>query len=67
MEVEIPIAIYHSKRRRDKIWDVIVEDCPFCHHKHTHGGGKGEILSLGSNYRVSHCFKGTYQLKEDIR
>ncbi len=39
-------------------YDYIIDDCPFCHKKHIHGGFNG--------VRASHCFPhslGAYRLK----
>ena len=60
----IPEALYYTRRAKDEIWDVIVADCPFCHHKHKHGGGIGELCDIKTAYRESHCMRGTYKLKE---
>ncbi len=64
---EIPMAIFYAKRRKDKIWDLVVNDCPFCHKKHTHGGGDKDSLNLSNGYRESHCFRGVYKLVEEVK
>ncbi len=62
---EIPEAIFHTKRRADGLWDILVDDCPFCHKKHVHGAGHGETPHMGPAYRHSHCLgRGVYRLKE---
>lgn len=63
MMAGVLVAYYVQKRHKDGIWDVIVSDCPFCHHKHTHGGGHGEQCNILTPYRESHCMQGTYKLE----
>lgn len=42
-----------AKRARDGVWDLVVEHCPYCGKRHSHGGGNGEQPFYGN--RLSHC------------
>lgn len=43
--------------RENKQWSLVVEKCPHCGERHTHGGGFDDEPILG--HRVSHCVDGT--------
>jgi hypothetical protein len=43
-----------AKRARGA-WLLIVEKCPYCGKKHTHGGGDGKLPG-SYGFRVPHCF-----------
>jgi hypothetical protein len=61
-EMELAIAVVEPHLKADGIWDLVIEHCPYCGKRHTHGGGSGIAPSLGR--RLSHCHNGGYELKE---
>lgn len=42
-------------RKQVNLW--VIEDCPFCHKKHTHGAGRPGVDDPRSylGHRVAHC------------
>ena len=48
------VTIRPSQSRRDRIWVLTVDECPYCGKRHEHGGGRvDEPPALG--FRVPHC------------
>lgn len=47
------IAYVRAERARDGVWDLIIDDCPYCHKRHQHGGGDGDEPFFGN--RQPHC------------
>lgn len=57
---DLPTAYGRAVRGRYNQWQVIVDDCPFCHGTHSHGGcGRGPKPCTG--VRVAHCGSGKPQ------
>lgn len=34
-----PVAYARAERAKYGTWRLVVDDCPLCHERHTHGGG----------------------------
>jgi hypothetical protein len=55
-----PQATCVAARRSDGTWALMVKNCPFCGKTHYHGGGDGDVPTLG--HRVAHCPSSGYVL-----
>lgn len=63
--IKTPIAYAVPRRGRDGIWPLIVDRCPLCGQRHSHGGGNGDAPVFGC--RAAHCMTtgaGSYRLVE---
>ena len=48
------VTIRRSQSRRDPIWVLTVDECPYCAKSHEHGGGSVDLPPLLGS-RVPHC------------